>query len=69
MRLQQYLSPRYARPRQDNPAVSESVLERGDRLEQFGPCRMDFRSCQQFVYSNDAQFRNNCGHSRSMHIH
>jgi hypothetical protein len=32
-----------------------------------GPCKMRFCSCQRFVYTNDAQFCDNCGHSRSMH--
>lgn len=38
-------------------------------METFGPCRADYCSCQRFVYTNDAQFCDNCGHSRSLHIH
>jgi hypothetical protein len=32
-----------------------------------GPCTLSFCSCQRFVFANDAQFCDNCGHSRSKH--
>jgi hypothetical protein len=38
-------------------------------MERFGPCRARYCSCSGFKYSNDAQWCDNCGHSRSLHIH
>ena len=40
-------------------------------LEQPGSCRFQYCNCSRFVpkSAQDAQFCENCGHSRSMHIH
>lgn len=37
-------------------------------MERFGACRSSGCSCSSFAYSNDAQFCDNCGQSRSQHI-
>ncbi len=42
----------------DSPATAPQAL---------GPCQEQFCSCRRFVYTNDAQFCDNCGHSRSRH--
>ena len=39
------------------------------KMERFGACRSSGCSCSSFSYSNDAQWCDNCGHSRSQHIH
>lgn len=39
------------------------------KMERFGSCRFSYCSCSGFKYSNDAQWCDNCGHSRAMHIH
>lgn len=46
--------------------LGPAELERR-RAATMGACKKRFCSCQRFVYSNDAQFCDNCGHSRSMH--
>lgn len=37
------------------------------RMTRFGPCRYQYCTCRSFKFTNDAQFCDNCGHSRSLH--